>query len=157
MKTSSVLLLLWALMGLGTASPALADYNSLDVKCMAANMYHEARGEDISGMELVGHVVYNRMQSKKFPSTACGVIKQPNQFSWYNTHKTVGVKPPDDLSKVDYKIATYLAERILKFGFVLNDPTGGALFYYKTSIDQPEWAEKMPVTFEYKNHIFHSL
>ena len=157
MKRISVFVLLLWLPWLGGSATALAEDYISSVRCMAANMYHEARGENISGMELVGNVVYNRMRSGRFPDTACAVITQPMQFSWYNKNKSMVVEPPDALSETDYQIAVYLAERILSFGYVLKDPTGGALFYYRTSIDQPEWAEKMPVTFEYKNHIFHSL
>ena len=54
-----------------------------ELKCLALNIYFEARGEPESGQLAVGHVVM-------FPGTVCGVIQQGGalrrhrcQFSWW--------------------------------------------------------------------------
>ncbi|MFZ4217014.1 cell wall hydrolase [Enterobacter ludwigii] len=60
---------------------------SLD--CMIKNVYLEARGEDLYGKILVSNVVQNRMKSKHYPYSICGVIYQPHQFSWTNNKKLV--------------------------------------------------------------------
>lgn len=52
-----------------------------NVECLATVIYHEARGEPIEGQYAVGHVVINRMQSKHFPNSICGVAFQKHQFT----------------------------------------------------------------------------
>ncbi|HIE75488.1 MAG TPA: cell wall hydrolase, partial [Gammaproteobacteria bacterium] len=57
-------------------------YVSLEVGCLALNIYHEARGESHDGQVAVAAVTLNRMQSASYPDTVCGVVWQPHQFSW---------------------------------------------------------------------------
>ena len=49
---------------------------SREADCMAKAIYFEARGEVMGGKKAVGTVIYNRMESKVFPTTACGVVYQ---------------------------------------------------------------------------------
>ena len=56
--------------------------------CLALSLYWEARGEGRRGMVAVGWTVLNRVHSRDFPATPCGVIRQggeapPCQFSWW--------------------------------------------------------------------------
>lgn len=44
--------------------------------CMAAAIYYEARGESHSGQRAVAQVVMNRVKSKRYPNTVCGVVFQ---------------------------------------------------------------------------------
>ena len=53
-----------------------------DIRAMALNMYHEARGEGRLGMLAVGWVVLNRMADKAYPKTVSAVVYQGCQFSW---------------------------------------------------------------------------
>lgn len=53
-----------------------------ETMCLAKNIYHEARGETIQGKLAVAKVTLNRVASGKFRHTICGVVYQPNQFSW---------------------------------------------------------------------------
>lgn len=64
-----------------------ADRSSLN--CMIENIYLEARGEDLKGKILVGSVVINRSKDKHYPSTICGVVYQPHQFSWTGNRKVI--------------------------------------------------------------------
>ena len=65
--------------------------------CLAKVIYHETRGEPLSGQKGVAKVVLNRKQHEKFPKTICGVINQVNrvdgrtqyQFSWVPTQHRV--------------------------------------------------------------------
>ena len=47
-----------------------------EVTCLAQNIYFEARSEPVAGMLAVGHVVLNRVASKRFPNTICKVVRQ---------------------------------------------------------------------------------
>ena len=54
-----------------------------EVYCMAQNVYFEARHESMVGKIAVAHVVMNRIESKDFPNTVCGVVKEgPVRESW---------------------------------------------------------------------------
>lgn len=57
-----------------------------DVKCLADNIYHEAKGESLRGKFGVAQVTINRLNSKHFPNSICDVVyertKNLCQFSW---------------------------------------------------------------------------
>ena len=55
---------------------------SLNTLCLAETLYYESRGEDLEAQLLVAEVVINRTEDPEFPSTVCGVVYQPGQFSW---------------------------------------------------------------------------
>ena len=50
--------------------------------CIAVAVYHEARGESLEGQMAVAKVIMNRAASGKYPTSWCGVVKQPWQFSF---------------------------------------------------------------------------
>ena len=58
--------------------------------CLVKNIYYEAGHEPYEGKLAVAQVTLNRVESGKFPSSVCGVVKQKNvvedrvicQFSW---------------------------------------------------------------------------
>lgn len=64
------------------AVPTLPNISSKELTCLTENIYHEARGEPLAGQVMVGKVTLNRKKSGKFPTTICGVVYQPYQFSW---------------------------------------------------------------------------
>jgi spore germination cell wall hydrolase CwlJ-like protein len=64
--------------------------DTMQLDCLAQNVFFEARGENAKGKMFVAMVVMERTQSPHFPSTVCGVVKQTSmnesgkgcQFSW---------------------------------------------------------------------------
>lgn len=42
--------------------------------CMTIALYHEARGEPLTGQLAVARVILNRVKSKVYPDTVCGVV-----------------------------------------------------------------------------------
>ena len=62
------------------AGHAVAENNS--VICLAKNIYHEARGEPLAGKLAVAKVTINRVESRQFADTICGVVYERGQFSW---------------------------------------------------------------------------
>ena len=52
-----------------------------DMQCLSTVVYHEARGEDVIGQMAVAHVVLNRVNSKRYPDSVCGVVYQSHQFT----------------------------------------------------------------------------
>ena len=53
-----------------------------DELCLAQVLYFESAYEPRVGIEAVAAVVLNRVRSGVYPSTVCGVVYQPAQFSW---------------------------------------------------------------------------
>ena len=61
-----------------------------EMNCLAENIYYESGFESYEGKLAVAQVTINRVNSGKFPTTVCGVVKQKNringswvcQFSW---------------------------------------------------------------------------
>lgn len=151
-NAKSVLFFSLLLLIASTSSPNKAVAASLEVeqRCLALNLYWEARGEDRSGMIAVGWVVLNRMRSPHFPSTPCGVVYQggerpPCEFSWWCDGKSD--RPGDQRSWQRALIAA--ADLLVK---PPPDPTGGALYYHSTSIRRP-WSRVRTV--QIGRHVFY--
>ena len=62
----------------------LYDLPNIDqIRCMAQNIYFEARAESMLGKTAVGFVTINRVNDKRFPNTVCEVVHQgPHRESW---------------------------------------------------------------------------
>lgn len=69
---------LYALVDRFSAGAPLTD----EANCIAVAVYHEARGESLEGQMAVAKVIMNRAASGKYPTSWCGVVKQPWQFSF---------------------------------------------------------------------------
>ncbi len=108
------------------------------VRCLAQNVYFEARGESLLGQIGVAHVVMNRVEDHGFPATICDVVKEGGearrgacQFSWWCDGRS---DRPTDLAawKQSFEVAlqTYLGRTA--------DPTRGALWYHADYV-RPAW------------------
>lgn len=115
------------------------DYNQ--IKCMAENLYFEARGEPLLGQIAVNNVVMNRVNDpqKRFGNTPCEVINQITynkrkkkvcQFSW----KCEGNKKIKNQEKF---LALKALSHYTYYG-AFEDVTEGAKFYHATYVN-PKW------------------
>lgn len=125
-----------------------------EIRCLALNIYFEARGEADEGQLAVGHVVINRVADSKFPSTLCEVVQQGGeksrnrcQFSWWCDGR-------DDTPKNSkaWLSAVVLAKQIY-YGLT-NDPTDGALWYHATYA-RPYWRQAFVIGPQIGRHIFY--
>lgn len=117
-----------------------------DVNCMAEALYHEARGEGMKGQAAVAEVILNRVDSRTFPSTVCGVINQPSQFSY-----TIGGRKP-----IRNK-AAYLRARAVAEAALAGAPrvlTGGATYFHTPAV-RPAWSHRFQRTVQIGRHIFY--
>ena len=64
------------LMGVSTQVFETAKFKAQEHRCLAEAVYYEARSETKSGQKAVAEVVQNRVKSKHYPSTICGVVYQ---------------------------------------------------------------------------------
>ena len=72
-----------------SADTGLPTVNTSELICLAQNTYFESRAESVQGKMATANVVKNRMESKDFPNTYCGVIKQgPVRESWKTKKNT---------------------------------------------------------------------
>jgi spore germination cell wall hydrolase CwlJ-like protein len=131
------------------ATTAHAKSPDEQIRCLATNMYYEAASEGEKGMAAVGHVVMNRVESGKFPSSPCAVIYQKSksscQFSW-----VCGKKPT--INREKYNSAVLLATKIYLGNSV--DITRGALYFHAAYV-RPYWARVSQRTIRIGNHIFY--
>lgn len=65
----------------GLAACGHMSSSSSERECLARAMYFESVRSSDDGMLAVGTVVMNRVESKKYPNTVCGVVGQKNQFA----------------------------------------------------------------------------
>ncbi len=122
-------------------------------RCLAEALYFEARGETVKGQFAVAEVILNRVDSKRYPNSVCGVISQGAhrrnacQFS-YNcdgrSNKISEGKSYRKLGKLAYVMLNG-AERQL---------TSDALYYHNTTV-RPRWSRKLVKTARIGRHIFY--
>lgn len=122
-------------------SPAVAS----EWCCMLKNIYHEARGEGVAGMQAVASVTLNRVaQTGK---TVCEVVYAHKQFSWTNTAKGRN-KPITGDTAMLYAVADKA------MAGVLLDITSGATHYHTHAV-KPVWRKSLDKLAVINNHIFY--
>ncbi len=143
------------------AAPAAAktpdsDDNAKQLHCLAQNIYFEARGESADGQLAVALVTMNRVKSRRYPNSMCGVVWQKRQFSW--THDGKSDRPDDQrawrLAKNIAHFIYYNFDRLPARAQRALDLTHGALHFYAPSLAQPYWAKLQVVTRAIGGHVF---
>lgn len=99
---------------------------------MAHAVYHESRGETPKGQAAVAHVILNRQRSGLFPSTICGVVYQPHQFT------NIRLTKPKVNSEAWRNALVVSATTLSGLG---NDPTKGAKYFYAHMACKPKWSQ----------------
>lgn len=119
-----------------------------ELYCLVQNIYHEARGESVEHQSAVAHVTLNRVASRHFPDTVCGVVWQSKQFSWTQDGKSDEMRDHDAImTAVDVAIDAIRNRE--------DDPTNGMRFYYAhNKIKTPSWAKKPIEVAVLGNHTF---
>jgi N-acetylmuramoyl-L-alanine amidase len=136
------------------ASPAFADEKCIsteeEIENLALNIYHEARGESIDGMQMVGEVTLNRVASIRYPDNICDVIYQKSQFSW--THLIKDHTPHEDEA---WETSLEIAEKLIREDVELFD--NGATHYLNPDkvSKLPRWARKFKIVGKVGRHVFY--
>jgi spore germination cell wall hydrolase CwlJ-like protein len=118
-------------------------------KCLALNIYFEARGESRLGQIAVAWVTMNRVHSPDYPDTVCNVVWEDKQFSW--THDGKSDKPKDGVAWVQ---ALFIAEGIIKHYNDYVDPTDGSTMFHSIKVN-PKWNDDYTRTARIDDHIFY--
>ena len=122
-------------------------------QCLTEALYFEARGESIRGQIAVAEVILNRVASKRFPNTVCGVVHQGTgkkyqcQFTYTCDGIPERVNEPKAYERVG-KVA-----RMMLDGAPRN-LSGGATYYHTTAV-RPRWARKFRKTARLGVHLFY--
>lgn len=123
---------------------------SKEVRCLAMNIYHEARGESTMGQKAVASVIMNRVRSPHYPDSICEVVWQPKQFSWTINHeKHHAVNDPKAWRK-----AIIIAQATLA-GHEY-DQIGLATHYHAISVD-PYWTDYGRFVAQVGQHLFYTM
>lgn len=125
-----------------TSKPASMD---AELRCLASAVYFEARGESLSGQLAVAHVVINRAESGRFPSSMCGVVYQPSQFSFIRGGKMPRVREGEPWDR-----AVAIAQIALEDSW--KNHASGALYFHARHVS-PNWGKKRIAQID--NHIFY--
>jgi spore germination cell wall hydrolase CwlJ-like protein len=118
--------------------------------CMAVAVYHEARGESLEGQLAVARVIMNRAASGKYPSTWCGTVKQPWQFSFVNP-KT-GEYPAVNTSSAAWAKAEAITRLAVSNAVPSLDTD--VLWYHATYV-APGWGKRLTRASKIGTHIFY--
>ena len=121
-----------------------------EANCMAVAVYHEARGESLEGQLAVARVIMNRAMSGKYPTTWCGVVTQPWQFSFVNPHtgRLPGVNQASD--------AWHKAQGITRLAMANAVPTLSTdVLWYHANYVAPSWGRRLTKVSQIGAHIFY--
>ena len=119
---------------------------SRELNCLAGAIYFESKSEPLLGQLAVGRVVVARSSSGRFPTSYCGVVFQPSQFSFVRG----GAMPGINKGSGDWKEAVAIAQIAHEGSW--RSPVEGALFFHAARVS-PGW--RMMRIAKVGNHIFY--
>ncbi|MCY4542427.1 MAG: cell wall hydrolase [Rhodobacteraceae bacterium] len=122
--------------------------------CLAQAVYFEARGEPREGRIAVAQVILNRVRSKRFPNTICGVVFEGmnQQHKCQFSYACDGA--PELIANEDlYSQIAKLMDRVVR-GEVTS-LVGDAEFYHNTQV-RPEWAKELALSRKIGRHYFYT-
>ncbi len=124
-----------------------------DWLCLSEALYFEARGESVKGQVAVAEVILNRVKSRKFPNSVCGVVNQGTgkrnrcQFSYTCDGNPEVVHEPGAYRNVA-KIARALLDGAPR------NLTVGATYYHNRTV-RPRWSRTFTRTASIDGHYFY--
>ena len=127
-----------------------------ELRCLAENIYYEARGEPLKGQAAVAEVTLNRLHSKQFKDTLCKVVYESRwdrirkrmvaHFSWTGGERPTSPTGPawDQAMAVATAVYDHTQQPVVP----------GALYYHATYV-HPSWAKGKKPLATIGNHIFY--
>ncbi|MDO9640508.1 MAG: cell wall hydrolase [Pseudotabrizicola sp.] len=120
-------------------------------QCLQNALYFEARGESLKGQFAVAEVILNRVDSREYPNSVCGVVRQGGgggcQFSYVCDGNSDVMRDRQAADKAGRIAAIMLngAPRGL---------TAGATHFHTRAVN-PRWAHRFPRTAAIGAHLFY--
>jgi spore germination cell wall hydrolase CwlJ-like protein len=123
-----------------------ASVGDSEMECLAGAIYFESKGEPLAGQLAVAEVIINRTKSGKYPTTLCGVVKQPSQFSFVRG----GRMPPIAKDSAAWRKAVAIAH--IASNDLAESPVPSATSFHATYVS-PRWRMKRLATVG--RHVFY--
>lgn len=139
----------WPLYALADRYGAGAELDE-QANCMAVAVYHEARGESLDGQLAVARVIMNRAASGKYPTSWCGVVKQPWQFSFVNPR--TGAMPGVNQASAAWRKALGITR--LAMANAVPSLSTDVLWYHADYV-APSWGRRLIRAEKIGAHIFY--
>ena len=144
----------------------VAELGEDQLRCLAENIFFEARDQSIAGQVAVAWVTLNRVGAERFPDTICGVVRQANrdsagniirhqcQFSWYCDGKSDRI-PSNSIAQRAWEDAQLIAEVVLlDYARGRVSPVDDATMYHAHYVS-PYWADDYELVGVIGDHIFY--
>ena len=119
-----------------------------EVRCLARAIYHEARGEPLTGQIAVAEVVIARSKDRRWRGDLCHTIRMPKQFSFVRNGRLPGIDDPEDAQVMMDLARAVISGRV-------ESPAKGSLYYHATYV-APSWRHALEKTAKIENHVFYS-
>lgn len=142
--------------GHDTARIEAARVQARELRCLAENVYYEARGESLDGQYAVAEVTMNRVKSPLYAKTICEVVfdtrwdpirrRYVGHFSWTELQDRPDPWGPPWEQAVKVATAVYNGSHM--------PLVPDALHYHASSV-HPYWAESRRVVATIDHHIFY--
>lgn len=116
--------------------PRAVEISAKQLKCLATNVYHEARGEPFHGQVLVARATLNRAKD----GNVCKQVYAPYQFSWT-------LNPTKIYEKEAYEIAIAAARAA--------QAASSPVTHFHATHVRPYWANKLTRIEQIGNHVFY--
>lgn len=124
-----------------------------EVNCLAEAVYYEARSERLAGQKAVAEVVLNRVKSKHFPNTVCGVVYQ-------GAERTTGCQfsftCDGSTAKLPYGVHWERSQTVSEHMIMgASAPLTRRSTHYHTTDVSPKWAPLLRQTRQFDTHVFY--
>jgi N-acetylmuramoyl-L-alanine amidase len=119
---------------------------SRQLECLAVGIYFESKSEPLEGQLAVGHVIANRANSGRFPSSYCGVLFQRGQFSFVRGQSYPSIARSSRQWHNAVAVAKIVDQELHR------SPVGKALFFHAKRVS-PRW--RLTRVGSVGNHVFY--
>lgn len=129
---------------------------SAEMRCLAEAIYFEARSEPELGQVAVAQVVMNRVASRLYPNSICGVVYQNRhrhlacQFTFACEGRSLRIREP-----APWRRAERIAQEVVS-GTSFIESVGLATHYHADYVN-PRWARALLRRDKIGRHIFYQL
>jgi len=129
-----------------------AELDDKQLKCLADNVYYEARGEPVEGQIAVAQVTLNRVVNGRWGNTVCEVVYYKRlgvcQFSWVCQSR----KLP---KSIQYTKSKLIAQRVADYHYTDVQYRYKDAMYFHSNKIHSHWHNKRTKLKQTGNHIFY--
>lgn len=137
-----------------------------EMKCLALNVYYEARSSSLADQYSVADVVLNRVQDRRYPNSICAVVQQGKQKpSWKDPNKMVMVRNMCQFSwycdgKADEPQDTdsWTRAQMIAWNIYYHNKYRGmteSATHYHAEYVNPKWASQLQLVGRIGSHIYY--